>query len=226
MKGIWEHNWFMIPVSVFLGIGIALVLTVPYGDEILYFNAWRVEPLNSVFKFLSWCGETWIWVIAGLAALFWRYRFTLLIALTGLIMPLVFVVKDKIGKDRPITYFQKAGKADAVARVPDVDLNVGQTSFPSGHTMSAFGLFSLLALIAGQQSRKRVLFLAVLAISVGISRIFLVQHFLVDVLGGALLGMVVSGFVWWLGRRDYFQQKTVLDGRLELPSWVKPRKIA
>lgn len=221
MKGIWENNWFMIPVSLFLGIGIALAIMVPYGDEILYLNDMRREPFVSIFRFLSWCGETWVWVIVGLAALFWRYRFTLLIALTGLIIPLVFVVKDKIGTDRPITYFQKTGKADQVVTIPEVSLNRGQTSFPSGHTMSAFGLFSLLALIAGRQSKKRVLLLAILAIAIGLSRIFLVQHFLVDVLGGAFLGMVVSGFVWWLNGTDYLQQKTYLDGKLSFPVFRK-----
>ncbi len=217
MKGIWEHDWFMIPVSLFLGMGMALALLVPYGDEILFFNDLRTEPFISIFKFFSWCGETWVWILVGLAALFWRYRFTLLIAITGLIIPFVFILKDKIGTDRPITYFREVGRINDVVTVPGEALNVGQTSFPSGHTMSAFGLFSMLALIAGRQSRKRVLLLAVLAVSVGLSRIFLVQHFLVDVLGGALLGMGVSGFVWWLNGSAYFQQKTWLDERLRLP---------
>jgi membrane-associated phospholipid phosphatase len=224
MKGIWEHYWFMIPVSLFLGLGMALALLVPYGDEVLFFNDLRREPFISIFRFLSWCGETWIWVVIGLTALFWRYRFTLLIALTGLIIPLVFILKDKVGSDRPITYFKVHDRINEVVTIPGVELHGGQTSFPSGHTMSAFGLFSLLALIAGRQSRKRVLLLAVLAISVGLSRIFLVQHFLVDVLGGALLGMAVSGFVWWLNDRAYFQEKTWLDGRLMLPQKWRPSK--
>ena len=94
-------------------------------------------------------------------------------------------------------------------------------SFPSGHTMSAFGLSSLLALMAGPKSRKRVLVLALLAIAVGLSRIFLVQHFLVDVLAGALLGMGVSGFVWWLNGTPFFREKTWLDGKLRFPFWLK-----
>ncbi len=226
MKGIWENNWFMIPISLFLGLGMALTLMVPYGDEILFFNDFRREPFNSIFKFLSWCGETWVWIVIGLAALFWRYRFTLLIAMTGLIIPLVFIVKDQVGTDRHITYFREVGRINDVVTVPGEALNTGQTSFPSGHTMSAFGLFSILALIAGRQSKKRVLLLAVLAISVGLSRIFLVQHFLVDVLGGALLGMVVSGFVWWVNDRQYFQQMTWLDGKIRLRRSRSPSEKA
>lgn len=214
MKGIWEQRWFMIPAVLFLGAGSAFSLLVPYGDEILYLNDLRREPFISVFKFLSWCGETWILIIIGLAALFWRYRFTLMIALAGIIMLFVYVLKDQVGADRPITYFLNHGKEAAVITVPAVRLNTGQTSFPSGHTMLAFGLYSLLALMAGPKRKKTALSLAVLAIFVGISRIFMVQHFLVDVLGGAVLGMAVSGFVWWLNRRSYFQNKPWMDGRL------------
>ncbi len=220
MKGIWEQRWFMIPVGVFFGAGIALALIIPYGNEILYFNDWRQEPYISIFKFFSWCGETWIWVVAGLAALFWRYRFTLMIAITGLITPFVYVLKDQVGSDRPITYFLNQGIKDAVVTIPEFYLNTGQTSFPSGHTMAAFGLFSLLCLMAGPQRKKLALLLALLAIAVGISRVFLVQHFLVDVLAGAFLGMAVSGFVWWVNGLPYFQGKAWMDGRLG----VKPRR--
>ena len=211
MKGIWEHKWFMVPVGIFFGAGLLLAMLLPYGAEILALNAYRQEPLNSLFKFFSICGEPWLWVLTGLAALFWRFRFTLMIALAGFITPLVFILKDRVAVDRPITYFKKNGRVEEVVQVPGVELNAGQTSFPSGHTMSAFGLASLLALMAGKQGRKRVLFLALLAILVAISRVFLVQHFLVDVLGGALLGMGVSGLVWWLNGRAFLHRHNWLD---------------
>jgi membrane-associated phospholipid phosphatase len=215
IKGIWEIKWFSIPVALFFVVGLIYSATFPYGTEILWMNNWRTEPLNSVFHFFSALGEAPTWFIAGATALFWRYRFVLMIALAGLISPFVYVLKDKAAVDRPITYFYKKGMATEVVRVPDVDLNVGQTSFPSGHSMSAFGLYSLLALILYHKNNWILpLLLAFLAIMVGISRIFLVQHFLVDVLGGAFLGLLVSGFVWWLNRLDYFQQFKWLDKSL------------
>ncbi len=130
MKGIWENNWFMIPVSLFFGFGIAMALLVPYGDEILFFNDLRREPFIAIFKFFSWCGESWIWIVIGLAALFWRYRYTLLIALTGLITPFVFILKDNIGTDRPITYFQKEGKIETLVTVPEIVLKYRANQFP------------------------------------------------------------------------------------------------
>lgn len=218
MKVLWEHKGFSIPVMIFLLIGIVLVLVVPYGNEVLFFNDLRKEPLVSLFKFFSWCGETWIWIICGLAALFWRFRFTLIIAATGLLMPLVFILKDQAAVDRPATYFQKENKFQELVVVPGIFLNRGQTSFPSGHTMAAFGLFTTLTLMAGKKRKGATTLFAVLAIGAGVSRVFLAQHFLIDVLGGAVLGMLVSTFVWQLNESKLIGKNQLLDGRIKWPA--------
>jgi membrane-associated phospholipid phosphatase len=62
--------------------------------------------------------------------------------------------------------------------------------------MSAFGLYSMLALLSRGKNRYLLMTLAGFSILVGVSRIFLVQHFLVDVIGGAVLGMLISILVW------------------------------
>ncbi|MFM7154070.1 MAG: phosphatase PAP2 family protein, partial [Bacteroidota bacterium] len=64
------------------------------------------------------------------------------------------------------------------------------------HTMSAFGLYCIVALLSGGKNRYLLITLAVLSVLTGISRIFLVQHFLADVIGGAVLGMLISVAVW------------------------------
>ncbi|MCK6690641.1 MAG: phosphatase PAP2 family protein, partial [Thermoanaerobaculia bacterium] len=178
-RGFWSNPWFVIPALLFLNIGFALRLVVPYGDEILYFNTWRAEPLNSVFRFFTFMGEVPAFVAMALVGMVFRYRYALLIALAGLfIVPVSYFSKDKIGVDRPITYFEKEGLREAVITVPGVDLNGGQTSFPSGHTMAAFCMYALLAGMSGRAVPWLGLAFAWTAILVGISRIFLVQHFL------------------------------------------------
>ncbi|RZK42519.1 MAG: phosphatase PAP2 family protein [Pedobacter sp.] len=59
-------------------------------------------------------------------------------------------------------------------------------SFPSGHTASAFALATVLVLIFKKKKISGICIL--LAIIVGYSRIYLAQHFLMDVLVGAILG--------------------------------------
>lgn len=198
MKLLREHRWFYLPVAIFLALGALVVVFVPYGNEIIALNPLRQEPLNSIFKFFTWCGEPGSWFAVGLTLLLLgKYRFAVLIAAAGLFtIPLSYISKDKIGTSRPATYFADAGKMQEVVTVPGVELNLGQTSFPSGHTMSAFGLYGLLALMSKRKQWYRQLALALLAILVGISRIFLVQHFMVDVAGGAVLGLGVSALAW------------------------------
>lgn len=197
MKYIWEYDWFFIPTAAFFGFCSVMAILVPYSHEILFFNDLRYEPFNSIFSFFTRGGEVWAYFLFGLVAIFWRPRYAFIIALMGLVtIPLMYLLKDAIGVDRPITYFEKRVDLAKIILVPSVIMNRGQTSFPSGHTMAAFALFSLLTLMVGSRYARMGLFFALLAILVGISRVFLAQHFLVDVLGGAVLGLMLSGLVW------------------------------
>lgn len=221
MKNIWENSWFMIPALLFFIVGLALVYFVPYGDEILFFNDLRQEPLNSIFRFVTYLGEVYAYIICGVAALFWRYRFTLLIALTGLItLPTVYLIKETFGTDRPIAFFKSRDMSSDVVTVPEVDPHSGKTSFPSGHTMAGFGLYGILAVMVGQKRQYWGLAFALAAILVGVSRIFLVQHFLPDVLSGAFLGLLVSSLVWRLDGTPFFRRMHTLDGCLQ---WNKKK---
>lgn len=190
-------RWYYYPVGIFIVAALAAACILPYGEEILILNDLRFEPFNTVFRIITGLGEPYMWVIAVIFYLF-RSRSTAipLIVAGLLIMPVSYIVKDKAGSDRPYTHFQNIGKSDQVVVVPGVALNKGKTSFPSGHTMSAFGLYSMLALLSGGKNRYLLLTLAGLSVLTGISRIFLVQHFLIDVAGGAVMGMLISWLVW------------------------------
>jgi undecaprenyl-diphosphatase len=62
------------------------------------------------------------------------------------------------------------------------------TSFPSGHTASAF----LIAAVVSHYYPKYAKFLYPLAIIVGLSRMYLGVHYLTDVIAGAVIGIVVG----------------------------------
>lgn len=192
-RSSWQYPWFMIPVLLFFITGLTINLLIGPGDELLFFNAWRRAPYNLFFRLSTLLGEYHIYILAGLPALLWRYRYGLLIALTALLIsPISYVVKDRIGKDRPITWLRAESRQQEIVVVPDEVLNEGQTSFPSGHSMSAFGLYSVLAVLLCRINPRLGLPLALCAILTALSRIFLVQHFLSDILGGAALGLLVG----------------------------------
>lgn len=73
----------------------------------------------------------------------------------------------------------------------------GMNSFPSGHTTSVFVLATLLSLHTA--NKKMAVLYLIPAIITGYSRIYLGQHFLADVVAGALTGVMCALVVyWWL----------------------------
>lgn len=192
-----EYRWYFYPAAIFLVAAAVAAGTLPYGEEILFLNDLRFEPFNTLFRMITGLGEPYMWVIAVAYYLVRDRRMAVPVIAAGLlVIPVSYIVKDRAGTDRPYTHFQNIGKSDQVVVVPGVALNRGKTSFPSGHTMSAFGLYCMLALLSAGKNRDLLLILAVLSVLTGVSRIFLVQHFLIDVIGGAILGMMISTLVW------------------------------
>ena len=89
-----------------------------------------------------------------------------------------------------------------LAQNPDLQIHLvdgvhlhSSHSFPSGHTTGAFALFGTLALMAKKPLWK--LFWLLLACLVGYSRMYLSQHFLIDVTVGSFIGMTAAVLCWW-----------------------------
>lgn len=82
-------------------------------------------------------------------------------------------------------------------------------SFPSGHTGSSFaaagGIFAF--------NRKLGIPALVLALMVGLSRMYLFVHFPTDVLAGALLGLLCAFAVYLVFTRTHFDRKLQSLGR-------------
>ena len=210
-NGFWSVPWFSIPVLLFFILGLVFQLFVPAGNEILSLNPWRTDSLNFFFRNWTQMGEAPVFIFIGVVSMAWRYRYALLIALTGLVViPTSYFMKEGIRKDRPITFFEKNGLRDAVQADPAVYLNRGKTSFPSGHSMAAFAMYGLLAFFFKDKRKWLALSCAIAAILVAFSRIYLIQHFLADILGGAFIGLLIAHLVWWFNCR-YLGRMAALD---------------
>lgn len=67
-------------------------------------------------------------------------------------------------------------------------------SFPSGHTTAAFSLYTLLALLYAR--KKHGWIWVVIAATVAISRVYLLQHFWADIMAGSILAVCVVTFIY------------------------------
>lgn len=197
---ILENRYFFVGVILMAIAGAVVMDWIPMGDEIMYFSARRQAWLDGLFRFVTLLGEGYVFVLAG-AWYLWRgaRRVTLGIAVLGGLVAVVSAVTKLLFKaDRPYAYFSKLGKLDMLVPVEGVELHRGATSFPSGHTMSAFALYTFLALLI---PRKRLMAvgLLLLALLVGVSRIYLAQHFFRDIYAGGLAGIILGIIVYYAG---------------------------
>ncbi len=158
------------------------------------------HPLpDQLFRYWTYLGDGTVMLLPVLLAfVFYSYRkglfllFAYLLAGLGSQFMKRIVWPDEL---RPVSFFE--------LNVPDYHLHLVEGvkmhhlhSFPSGHTATAFALFLALALLTEKAWLRY--FLILLATGVGLSRVWLSQHFMVDVGTGALWGTCSAVLSWLL----------------------------
>ncbi len=177
---------FLVGMTVFAVAGIVVFLTTKHGDVVLFINRYSREAWDPIATFLTDLGLGTF--VAGLMALllFWKVRY----GLTGLINLGLVGIFTNLGKKvifsnrpRPFNYFYYD---DFHRFLYHAELNY-HYSFPSGHTMTIFSAMSLIAFFVGKRSAGIFFFFA--ALIIGFTRIYLLQHFFLDVYVGAIVGV-------------------------------------
>ncbi len=198
----WSENaFFLWGFLLFFTAGMLWLFNIQQGDEILYFSNRRSAFGDFFFKYFTRMGEGILFLFAFLAFLLIRYRTAIYIPLLGIaVMLLSALFKNWFAQPRPYKYFEELNRLDQLTFVEGAYVNKGLSSFPSGHTMAAFALYAFLAFVAPSK-KGLALLLLLIAVLVGISRIYLVQHFLQDVLSGGFLGVLLAIFCYYLHQR-------------------------
>ena len=169
----------------------------------------RNKVLNHFFRIISILGDWWCWTVFSLIILFFNTRLGILIIVSQTFqVALQRLVKLTFLRKRP--YIKHRLTISRLIVPPD------KFSFPSGHTAGAFVIFFC---INSYLPSISWIFL-ILAILVGISRIYLGVHYFTDVLFGILLGFIafeigkiVVDYILNFLKINYFS--TILD--LKLP---------
>jgi len=166
----------------------------------------------ALMSFISWPGfAPQTFVIPAFIALAW-YFFGFHWEATATLFATIFtplvnvIVKEYIRRPRPTI--------DLV----DVFRILDSYSFPSGHVMFYVGYFGFIWFLVYtllKRSWKRTSLLVVLGIFIGLvgmSRIYLGQHWASDVLGAYLLGSLTLAVILWLyrwGKKRFFVRQPV-----------------
>ena len=196
MSFIHDNRLFFLCFIVFAVGGAILLEYLPQGEEIIWLSRHRSTVADAFFRGVTMMGEGYIFFAVGFVFLFLRRRDWIWSSVLGLLVMLTaYAAKSWFSHDRPYAWFQKMGQWAAVTPVPGVEMHSGDTSFPSGHTMAAFAIYSFLAFTVAPKRGWPLLFFAV-ALAVGVSRIYLVQHFWKDVYFGALIGVALAWGVY------------------------------
>lgn len=172
------------------------------GDVIQFFGRHRSDYTNIFFVFSTYLGEGYVYVMAIIAFLFVQYSKSIAFIINALLVLAVSgTLKWLFGHERPVRYFNDLVQAPELPNyLPDVALHQGwTTSFPSGHTTSAFAFFSLLAFFLPQKAAK--LLCLVVAVLVALSRMYMVQHFLKDIASGMITGLFIAVSVFYIHQK-------------------------
>lgn len=206
MKDFFKKNSsYFATLLLLLVVAAYFLLQINKGDESIYFSQHRSDFANFFFRFCTHIGEPYVYIAAaGLLALV-QYRHAISIfVLSALVLVFAESLKRLFAHPRPLTYFEEVlHQPQSISLVLSrEEMNISWTSsFPSGHTTSAFAFYGFLALIAPNHF-LRVL-CVITATLVGLSRVYLIQHFLEDITAGAITGTVVALITYaihqWMG---------------------------
>lgn len=203
-------SYFLTPYFLFFIVILAALIQYPKAELHLLMND-NHSPFGDFF-FRMWTelgGGTVPFIFLGLL-LFYRYSYALYLLsaqLTGGIISLI--AKRGFNEARPLLYFQEKFSDITLPLVEGVRMYKVH-SFPSGHTITGFALFFGLALIVKSKWLKLLFF--VMAALVGYSRVYLSQHFAIDILVGSAIGILSAWVCYpWLKKLDKKYRKRSLS---------------
>jgi len=185
-----ENKGFYFPFLLFVVFATVIVAMYSKVESFLWLNQFHSPVADFIFPYATHLGDGKLALLFLVGLSMVNYR----LALTGLYCFLLVLVLTQLGKLvifenvlRPAGHFRDLGQD--IRLVEGVQLHFNN-SFPSGHSASAFALFSFIAISLRNKAWGVVLF--AVALFAAYSRIYLSQHFFNDVYVGSIIGVLCT----------------------------------
>ena len=187
-------------IAQLLSLSLALSLftmSLVWGknEAFLYLNANLGLFTDKVFEYSSYLAEGWIWIPYFIVLVGLYKKDKAFILMNFLISTLLTQFAKNFIFTTAMRPMASGLDATQIHTVPGVEIHTFN-SFPSGHTATAFTLFLLTTYLFPNKYGLSIGI--VYAIVCGYSRVYLAQHFPLDLAGGifvALLTLPISIFI-------------------------------
>jgi membrane-associated phospholipid phosphatase len=201
-------------VSITCHIILAVVI-LPYvllydkSVSLLYINSHFTPFLDVVMYHITRLPELAYIIFVIILGLFTEKRMFLTIAVAMALSALLIILfKHQLFTDFDRPFHWLNTNKVPFHHVKGIRLH-SNNSFPSGHTLAAFSALALVGFVSGKGWIQFLLFL--LACISGYSRVYVAQHYLMDIYAGALIGFTIALLCYYIFHRIF-----------TTPFWLSP----
>ncbi len=104
-------------------------------------------------------------------------------------------VKESVGQERPNLDFKGVPFPIPLEKDTFSFFGAGTFSFPSGHATRTSAFAIVIGIALSRRFPRGCYFLFLYPLMVSISRVYVLQHYPTDVIGGIVLGVLISGII-------------------------------
>lgn len=209
MFQILKHNRIYFTLFFLLILSIAILLSLYSKQQLFFMINDSVNTKDLFFKYITHLGDGLFFSLVIIVLAFFKFRYSVLGILCYAIPSLFtqFLKKNIFHEYRPKAFFEGIQTLQLVEGVKVHSFN----SFPSGHATSVFAMFTLLAIISTNKKVSYLFF--ALAFLTSFSRVYLSQHFVLDVYAGAIIGTVLTVLIIYFCDKINWFKKDIFDRR-------------